>query len=63
MPLKVGKSKKVFEANVKELHKKPGKTRDKAIRSLSKKEDISYAEAKRKQAVAIAYSQMRKNKK
>lgn len=63
MPLKSGRSKKVFSENVKELHKKPSKTRAKAIKTLAKKEGISLSEAKRKQAVAIAYSKQRSSKK
>lgn len=54
MPLKRGKSQKTISANVKELMKKPGKTRSKAIKTLSTRLGITPAEAKQRQAVAIA---------
>jgi hypothetical protein len=63
MPLKSGKSQKTISANIKELMKKPGKTRQKAISTLAKSQGISQEQAKRKQAVAIALSKARKKKK
>jgi hypothetical protein len=63
MPLKRGSSQKTISGNIKELLKKPSKTRAKAIRSLSKSEGITPAEAKRKQAVAIALSSAGKTRK
>lgn len=63
MPLKSGKSKKTISSNIKELtKKKPGKTRDKAIKALAKKREITYAQARQQQAVAIALSKARKKK-
>lgn len=56
MPLKSGKSQKTISVNIKELHKSPGKTRAKSIRTLSKRLGITREEAKRRQAVAIALS-------
>ena len=54
MPLKRGKSQKTISSNIKELMKKPGKTRSKAISSIAKAQGITPSEARRKQAVAIA---------
>jgi hypothetical protein len=54
MPLKRGKSQKTISSNIKELMKKPGKTRSKAISSIAKSQGITPSEARRKQAVAIA---------
>jgi len=54
VPLKVGRSKKVISTNIKELMKKPSKSRSKAINTLAKKQGITREEAKRKQAVAIS---------
>jgi hypothetical protein len=63
MPLKSGKSQKTISSNIKELMGKPGKARRKAVTTLAKKQGISTEEAKRKQAVAIAYSKAGKSKK
>lgn len=63
MPLKKGKSQKTISKNIKELMKKPGKSRSKAISTLAKKRGIFASEAKRKQAVAIALSTARKARK
>jgi hypothetical protein len=54
MPLKTGKSQKTISSNISELMKKPGKTRAKGVRTLSKRLGVSSEEAKRRQAVAIA---------
>jgi hypothetical protein len=54
MPLKRGKSQRTISANVKELMKKPGKARSKAIKTLSTRLGITTEEAKQRQAVAIA---------
>ena len=62
MPLKKGKSTKVISANIKELMKEPGKTRKKAIRSISKKAGLTPKEAKQRQAIAIALSTAGKSK-
>ncbi len=56
MPLKRGKSQKTISTNIKELMKKPGKTRTKAIKTLSTRLGITPEEAKQRQAVAIALS-------
>ena len=57
MPLKRGKSKKTISANIKELMKKtPSKARSKAIGTLAKSTGESRADARRRQAVAIALS-------
>ena len=63
MPLKQGKSQKTISANIHELMTKPGKTRSKAIKTLSKSKDITKKEAQRKQAIAIALSTAGKVKK
>lgn len=64
MPLKKGSSQKTISANIRELIKdKPGKTRKKAIASISKKQGITKQEAERKQAIAIALSAAGKVKK
>jgi hypothetical protein len=54
MPLQRGKSQRTISANVKELMKKPGKARSKAIKTLSTRLGITTEEAKQRQAVAIA---------
>lgn len=63
MPLKRGSSQRTISANIKELMKKPGKTRRKAVSTLAKEEGISKSEAQRKQAIAIALSAAGKTKK
>lgn len=67
MPLKKGKTQKTISSNIKELMKKPGKTRSKAIKTLSTRLGITTEEAKQRQAVAIALNTagkaIRKNKK
>lgn len=63
MPLKKGSSKKTMQANMRELMTgKPGKTREKAIKTMMKK-GMSHKEAMQKQAVAIAMSKAGKSKK
>lgn len=55
MPLKKGKSKKVIKENIRELMRsKPGKSREKAIRTMMRRYGLSYEDAKRKLAVKIA---------
>ncbi len=56
MPLKSGSSQKTISANIKELMKKPGKTRSKGVKTLSKRLGITSKEAQQRQAVAIALS-------
>lgn len=56
MPLKSGSSQKAISANIKELMKKPGKTRSKGVKTLSKRLGITSKEAQQRQAVAIALS-------
>ena len=56
MPLKRGSSQKTISSNIRELMDKPGKTRSKGIKTLSKRLGVSTAEAQRRQAVAIALS-------
>lgn len=56
MPLKRGSSQRTISTNIKELMDKPGKTRSKSIKTLSKRLGISGKEAKQRQAVAIALS-------
>lgn len=56
MPLKKGKSQKTISANISELMGKPGAARKKAVKTIAKKQGISPAAAKRKQAIAIALS-------
>jgi hypothetical protein len=63
MPLKRGSSQRTISANIKELMKKPSKSRRKAVSTLAQKEGISREEAQRKQAVAIALSAAGKTKK
>lgn len=63
MPLKSGSSQKTISANIKELMKKPGKTRAKGIRSLASSSGLAPEEAQRKQAIAIALSKAKKPKK
>lgn len=59
-----GKGKKVISKNIQELMTgKPGKTRAKAIKSISKAQGISKKKAMLKQAVAIAYAKAGKSKK
>ena len=65
MPLKKGKNQKIISVNIKELAKKKsvGKSRKKAISTLSKKRGISKAQSQRLQAVAIALGKSRKSRK
>ena len=63
MPLKRGKSKKTISSNIKELMKKPSKSRAKGIGTLAKKQGITRKEAQRRQAVAIALSSAGKKRK
>jgi len=56
MPLKSGSSQKTISGNIKELMDKPGKTRSKGIKTLSKRLGVSPKEAQRRQAIAIALS-------
>ncbi len=56
MPLKSGTSQKIISTNIKELMKKPGKTRSKGVKTLSKRLGITSKEAQQRQAVAIALS-------
>jgi hypothetical protein len=63
MPLKKGKSEKTISSNISELMKKPGKTRSKGIKTLSKSAGISKKQAQRKQAIAIALSAAGKSRK
>lgn len=56
MPLKRGSSQKTISSNIRELMDKPGKTRNKGIKTLSKRLGIPTKEAQRRQAVAIALS-------
>lgn len=64
MPLLKGKSKAVISKNIKELtSSKPGKTRAKAIATLSKKTGMTPKQAQAKMAVAIAYSKAGKSRK
>ena len=63
MPLKRGSSQRTISANIKELMKKPSKSRRKAVSTLAQKEGICREEAQRKQAVAIALLAAGKTKK
>jgi hypothetical protein len=57
-----GSSKKTISKNIGELvGTKAGKTREKGIKTLAKKRGISTKQAKKIQAVAIAYSKARKS--
>lgn len=63
MPLKSGKSKKTISSNIEELMKgRMGKARAKGIHTMEKK-GMSEKEARRKMAIAIAYSKAGKSKK
>jgi hypothetical protein len=63
MPIRKGKSKKVFNYNINELMTgKIGKARKKGMKTLAKRKGISLKNAKRKQAVAISYAIKRKGK-
>lgn len=62
MPLKRGTSQKTISANIKELMKKPGKTRTKGVLTSAKRLGISAKEAQRRQAVAIALNKAGKSK-
>ena len=64
MPLKSWKSQKTVSKNITKLmNEKPWKTRAKAINTIAKKEGITKAKAKQKQAVVIALSKAWKSKK
>ena len=63
MPLRKGKSSKVIRSNIKELMKKPGSSRKKAVNTIAKKQGITTEQAQQKQAVAIALSKTKKIKK
>lgn len=64
MPLSKWKSQKTVSKNISKLMtEKPWKTRAKAINTIAKKEGITNAKAKQKQAVAIALSKAGKSKK
>lgn len=56
MPIKRGSSKSTISANISELMDKPGKTRSKGIKTLSKQMGVTTKQAKQRQAVAIALS-------
>ncbi|MCX6741202.1 MAG: hypothetical protein NTY61_02275 [Candidatus Parcubacteria bacterium] len=61
MPLTQGSSKKTVSKNISELMKgKPSAARAKGIKTLAKKQGISPAKAKQKQAIAIAMNIARK---
>jgi hypothetical protein len=62
MPLRKGKSEKVISTNIKELMKKPGKTRQKAVKTIAKEAGITPKQAKQRQAIAIALSAAGKTK-
>ena len=62
MPLKKGKSDKAISSNIKELMKKPGKTRQKAIRTIAKQTGLTPKESRQRQAIAIALSTAGKTK-
>ncbi len=64
MPIKKSSSQKTISKNISKLvNEKPWKTRAKAISTIAKKENISKEKAKIRQAVAIAISVAKKNKK
>lgn len=63
MPLKSGKSQKTISSNIKELMKKPGKTRSKAIKTIAQHSGLTEEQAKQKQAIAIALSKAKVAKK
>lgn len=63
MPLKSGKSQKTISSNIKELMKKPGKTRSKAIKTIAQQSGLTGEQAKQKQAIAIALSKAKVAKK
>lgn len=61
MPLQAGRSKKTVQKNIRELiSSKPSATRAKGIKTLARNMGLSMSEAKRKQAVAIAFAKSRK---
>jgi len=63
MPLKSGKSQKTISSNIKELMKKPGKTRSKAIKTIAQQSGLTEEQAKQKQSIAIALSKAKVAKK
>ena len=64
MALKKGKSDETISENIKKLmDTKPDKTRDKAIKTLSKRKHIPYRKAMQKLSIAIAYSKAGRSKK
>lgn len=63
MPLKKGTSPAIIKENILELiRSKPSSTRKKGIKTLAKRSGMSGKEAKRKQAIAIAYAKARKSR-
>lgn len=64
MPIKKGKSKKVISQNIDELMiGQMGSARSKAVRTMMKKYGMTAVEARKKMAIAIAYSKAGKSKK
>jgi hypothetical protein len=59
MPLKQGSSQRTISANISELMDKPGKTRSKGIKMLSKQLGVTPKEAQQRQAIAIALATAR----
>lgn len=62
MPILKGKSQKIKSFNIRELIKtKPGAARDKGIRTLMKRRNLSFRKAKTLQAKAIGMKKARKS--